>query len=146
VLPVPSTEPLLEAVVSVLVLVAALVLDSEPETGLAPLPSPSPPVSSPHPSTHTITLVEPSQPRAKGKLLLPHHRSGRRWREASRSPRRHAPDVHAHGFRGVGGFLLAKLMLGPGWRKMFGRTMPRLLDHVDENGVLQPGADFPPKF
>ena len=50
------------------------------------------------------------------------------------------------GFRGVGGFLLAKLMLGPGWRKMFGRTVPRLLEHVDENGVLQPGADFPPKF
>ena len=31
------------------------------------------------------------------------------------------------GFTGVGGFFLAKLMLGPGWKKMFDQRLPRVL-------------------
>ena len=31
------------------------------------------------------------------------------------------------GFVGVGGFLLARLMLGPGWKKMFATRLPRVL-------------------
>src|SRR6185295_12972152 len=32
------------------------------------------------------------------------------------------------GFAGVGGFLLAKLMLGPGWKKMLADRLPAVLD------------------
>jgi uncharacterized protein YndB with AHSA1/START domain len=32
------------------------------------------------------------------------------------------------GFVGVRGFLLARLMLGPGWKKMFATRLPRVLD------------------
>jgi uncharacterized protein YndB with AHSA1/START domain len=50
------------------------------------------------------------------------------------------------GFAGVGGFLLSKLMMGPGWRKMFGQTLPRLLEHGRDDGSLAPGCDIQPKY
>ena len=50
------------------------------------------------------------------------------------------------GFKGVGGFLLAKLMMGPGWKKMFGATFPAVLADVDDEGKLRPGSTLRPKF
>jgi uncharacterized protein YndB with AHSA1/START domain len=50
------------------------------------------------------------------------------------------------GFTGVGGFILSKLMLGPGWRKMFTRLVPRLLEDLDEQGGLRPDSTLAPKF
>jgi len=50
------------------------------------------------------------------------------------------------GFEGVGGFLLAKLMLGPGWRKMLGEVFPRVLSDVNEDGTLLPTSTLLPRF
>jgi len=50
------------------------------------------------------------------------------------------------GFAGVGGFLLAKLMMAPGWKKMFGTTLPAVLADIDEEGKLRPGSTLQPKF
>jgi uncharacterized protein YndB with AHSA1/START domain len=50
------------------------------------------------------------------------------------------------GFTGVGGFLLAKLMLGPGWKKMLGTAVPAVLADLDERGQLRPGSSLKPKF
>jgi len=44
------------------------------------------------------------------------------------------------GFTGVGGFLLAKLMMGPGWRKLFGTSFPAVLADLDAAGNLRPGS------
>jgi uncharacterized protein YndB with AHSA1/START domain len=32
------------------------------------------------------------------------------------------------GFRGVGGWILARLMMGPGWKKMLGQRIPQVLE------------------
>jgi uncharacterized protein YndB with AHSA1/START domain len=50
------------------------------------------------------------------------------------------------GFRGVGGFLLTKIMLGPGWRKMLGARIPEVLADVDDEGKLRKGSSLRPKF
>jgi len=50
------------------------------------------------------------------------------------------------GFAGVSGFLLAKLMMGPGWKKMFDATFPAVLADVDDEGKLRPGSTLAPKF
>ena len=50
------------------------------------------------------------------------------------------------GFTGVGGFFLAKLMLGPGWKKMFSKLVPLVLADVDDDGKLRPGSTLTPKF
>lgn len=50
------------------------------------------------------------------------------------------------GFEGVGGFLLAKLMMGPGWRKMLGAEFPRVLADVGEDGALSPTSTLLPRF
>jgi uncharacterized protein YndB with AHSA1/START domain len=50
------------------------------------------------------------------------------------------------GFTGVGGFLLAKLMMGPGWKKMLGATFPAVLADLDDEGKLRPGSSLRPKF
>lgn len=50
------------------------------------------------------------------------------------------------GFTGVGGFVLAKLMMGPGWRKMLGKAVPTVLEAIDEDGNLRPGSVLVPKF
>ncbi len=50
------------------------------------------------------------------------------------------------GFEGVGGFLLAKLMMGPGWRKMLGEAFPVVLAELGDDGALRPGSRLTPKF
>jgi uncharacterized protein YndB with AHSA1/START domain len=53
--------------------------------------------------------------------------------------------VH-EGFTGIGGFLLAKLMMGPGWRKMLAVAFPAVLADVDDDGKLRAGSTLKPKF
>lgn len=50
------------------------------------------------------------------------------------------------GFKGVGGFILAKLMMGPGWRKMLGARIPAVLADLDGDGKLRAGSALKPKF
>jgi uncharacterized protein YndB with AHSA1/START domain len=50
------------------------------------------------------------------------------------------------GFTGVGGFVLAKLMMGPGWRKMLGKAIPGVLAELDEQGNLRAGSGLKPKY
>jgi uncharacterized protein YndB with AHSA1/START domain len=50
------------------------------------------------------------------------------------------------GFTGVGGFMLAKLMMGPGWKKMLGDAFPAVLADLDDAGKLRPGSSLKPKF
>jgi uncharacterized protein YndB with AHSA1/START domain len=50
------------------------------------------------------------------------------------------------GFTGIGGFLLAKLMMGPGWRKMLGIKFPEVLADVGDDGKLRAGSTLKPKF
>jgi uncharacterized protein YndB with AHSA1/START domain len=42
------------------------------------------------------------------------------------------------GFRGAGGFILAKLMMGPGWKKMMRRYLASVLDRLDDAGRFTP--------
>lgn len=44
------------------------------------------------------------------------------------------------GLAGVGGFLFAKLLLGPIRKKMFGARIPALLADLDDEGNLRPGS------
>lgn len=45
------------------------------------------------------------------------------------------------GFKGIGGFLLAKMIMGPVRRKMFGVRIPALLDELgDETELVDAGA------
>jgi uncharacterized protein YndB with AHSA1/START domain len=39
------------------------------------------------------------------------------------------------GFEGVGGFILSKLILGPGWKKLMNRYIPIVLSHVKTQGL-----------
>ena len=50
------------------------------------------------------------------------------------------------GFRGFGGFMLAKFMLGPGWKKMIVNAIPAVLADVDDSGQLRPGSTLRPKY
>lgn len=50
------------------------------------------------------------------------------------------------GFTGVGGFILAKLMMTPGWKKMLGVLIPAVLADVDDDGKLRPGSALKPKY
>ncbi|HEV8549999.1 MAG TPA: SRPBCC domain-containing protein [Polyangiaceae bacterium] len=50
------------------------------------------------------------------------------------------------GFEGVRGFMLATLMMGPGWRKMFKTTFGTVLADLDERGTLRLGSTLVPKF
>ncbi|NUO52775.1 MAG: SRPBCC domain-containing protein [Polyangiaceae bacterium] len=50
------------------------------------------------------------------------------------------------GFTGIGGFILSKLMMGPGWRKMLSRSIVAVLDDLDDQGVLRPESALKPKF
>ncbi|MEO6603518.1 MAG: SRPBCC domain-containing protein [Polyangiaceae bacterium] len=53
--------------------------------------------------------------------------------------------VHS-GYAGVGGFLLAKLIMTPGWKKMLDGDFRAVLDQSDENGALLPGRKLLPKY
>lgn len=50
------------------------------------------------------------------------------------------------GFTGIGGFILAKLMMGPGWRKMFGTAVPAVLADLDDAGELRKSSALKRKF
>jgi uncharacterized protein YndB with AHSA1/START domain len=49
------------------------------------------------------------------------------------------------GFTGIGGFLLAKLVLGPVRKKMLGVGLPAVLNDVDDEGKLRPASTLKPK-
>jgi uncharacterized protein YndB with AHSA1/START domain len=49
------------------------------------------------------------------------------------------------GFTGVGGFLVAKLALGPVRRKMLGVMLRAVLDDLDDEGNLRAGSTLKPK-
>jgi uncharacterized protein YndB with AHSA1/START domain len=50
------------------------------------------------------------------------------------------------GFKGIGGFMLAKLMMGPGWRKMITKSIPAVLADLDDDGKLRSGSTLKPKY
>lgn len=54
--------------------------------------------------------------------------------------------VEHSGFRGVGGYLLAKWIMGPGWRKMLDTDFSQVLADSDDVGVLRKGSSLRPKF
>lgn len=54
--------------------------------------------------------------------------------------------VEHSGFTGVGGFLLAKLMMGPGFRKSFGTKFRTVLSELDEAGKVTPESSLEPKL
>ena len=50
------------------------------------------------------------------------------------------------GFTGIGGFFLAKLMMGPGWKKMLGTRVLAVLSDLDDEGKFRPDSSFKPRF
>jgi uncharacterized protein YndB with AHSA1/START domain len=50
------------------------------------------------------------------------------------------------GFKGVGGFILSKLMMGPGWKKMLSAGIPAVLNDIDDDGHLRSGSALKPKY
>jgi uncharacterized protein YndB with AHSA1/START domain len=50
------------------------------------------------------------------------------------------------GFIGIGGFLLNKLIMLPGFRKTVGRNIPQVLAAMREDGTLRPGSALAPRF
>jgi uncharacterized protein YndB with AHSA1/START domain len=50
------------------------------------------------------------------------------------------------GFTGIGGFLVAKLALGPVRRKMLGVGLTAVLNDVDDEGKLRPGSTLKPRW
>jgi uncharacterized protein YndB with AHSA1/START domain len=49
------------------------------------------------------------------------------------------------GFTGIGGFLLAKLVLGPVREKMLAVGLPAVLNDLDDEGKLRPTSTLKPK-
>jgi uncharacterized protein YndB with AHSA1/START domain len=49
------------------------------------------------------------------------------------------------GFTGIGGFLLAKFVLGPVRNKMLDVGLPSVLDAVDDDGSRRPGTTLKPQ-
>jgi uncharacterized protein YndB with AHSA1/START domain len=54
--------------------------------------------------------------------------------------------VEHTGFRGVGGFVLAKLIMAPGWKKMVGTSFPAVLAELDDEGRLRSDSPLRPMF
>jgi len=54
--------------------------------------------------------------------------------------------VEQTGFTGVRGFVLAKLIMTPGWKKMVGTTFPAVLADLDDTGALRPDSRLRPKY
>jgi uncharacterized protein YndB with AHSA1/START domain len=50
------------------------------------------------------------------------------------------------GFKGIGGFLLANLVMKPGWKKTFGMELPALLADLDDAGKLVAGSTLRPRY
>jgi uncharacterized protein YndB with AHSA1/START domain len=40
------------------------------------------------------------------------------------------------GFKGVGQFLLRKMIMGPGWKKMLSKKLPQVIERVTSNGLV----------
>jgi uncharacterized protein YndB with AHSA1/START domain len=53
--------------------------------------------------------------------------------------------VHS-GFTGAGGYLLAKLIMTPGWKKMLDTDFNGVLADMDEAGKLRASSTLKPKF
>jgi uncharacterized protein YndB with AHSA1/START domain len=49
------------------------------------------------------------------------------------------------GFTGIGGFLMAKLVLGPVRKKMLDVGLPAVLADVEKDGTLRPGSTLKPR-
>jgi uncharacterized protein YndB with AHSA1/START domain len=49
------------------------------------------------------------------------------------------------GFTGIGGLLLAKLVLGPVRKKMLSVGLPAVLSDIDDDGALRPASTLRPK-
>jgi uncharacterized protein YndB with AHSA1/START domain len=62
----------------------------------------------------------------------------------------HAGGTRLHfehiGFQGVGGFLLSKIMMLPGWKNMLSSSFPAVLAEIDDSGTLRAGSTLAPKF
>jgi uncharacterized protein YndB with AHSA1/START domain len=54
--------------------------------------------------------------------------------------------VEHAGFQGARGFVLAKLIMTPGWKKMVGTSFPAVLADLDETGALRPDSSLRPKY
>jgi len=54
--------------------------------------------------------------------------------------------VEHAGFKGARGFVLAKLIMTPGWKKMLGTSFPAVLADLDEKGALRPDSGLRPKY
>jgi uncharacterized protein YndB with AHSA1/START domain len=50
------------------------------------------------------------------------------------------------GFTGVGGFVLAKMMMGPGWKKMLAKGIAAVLENTRDDGTLVEGAKLQPRY
>jgi uncharacterized protein YndB with AHSA1/START domain len=50
------------------------------------------------------------------------------------------------GFKGIGGFLLANLVMKAGWTKTFGTELPALLADIDDAGKLLASSTLRPKY
>lgn len=50
------------------------------------------------------------------------------------------------GFTGASGFLLANLIMKPGWGKVLSQAFPTVLAEIDDAGTLQSNSELQPKF
>jgi uncharacterized protein YndB with AHSA1/START domain len=50
------------------------------------------------------------------------------------------------GFAGVGGFLLSRLIMAPGWNQMLRDALPLVLADLADDGTLRAGSTLRPKF
>jgi uncharacterized protein YndB with AHSA1/START domain len=54
--------------------------------------------------------------------------------------------IYEHtGFTGIGGFVVAKLVLGPVRKKMLSVGLPAVLSEIDDDGALRPASTLKPK-
>jgi uncharacterized protein YndB with AHSA1/START domain len=54
--------------------------------------------------------------------------------------------VEHAGFKGARGFVVAKLIMTPGWKKMVGTSFPAVLADLDDKGALLPDSRLRPKY
>jgi uncharacterized protein YndB with AHSA1/START domain len=54
--------------------------------------------------------------------------------------------VEHAGFTGARGFVLAKLIMALGWKKMVGTSFPAVLADLDDTGTLRPESHLQPKY
>jgi len=66
------------------------------------------------------------------------------WQLAARAGGTRLTFEHS-GFRGLNGFLLATLVMGPGHREKLGRALPALLADLDDTGRLRPESSREPR-